>query len=280
VSLPTWTQREFAEQYVDLQLFDAPAVNVAGYEVSGFWPSSCNVINWAWSYALISSGHVPPTFVQGNQNGTPTDGLSLSSWSISYTNLNAGGNALFCVCVFKGTYQVAITDTQGNSWVIVSCHHIPFEDRSTLAVLVCADCAPGANTLTITPTGGFGTIFAHISTVIGEYSGASTVAPIPVANPNLGGDSPAPTGILDAILGLVGGPAANTFDSVLSTISPNDLLLMIAATDNACPPFVLDSASVTPPASIIIDPKSVPPLPLPICVLKGPCCYDGYPYLR
>ena len=244
--MAAWTHRETITEWAEVISFDSPAAAAGIYTTSGAWPNTCNTVNWAVVFALIAAGS--PAFVQSNGNGTPTHTNTLASWDVPFTGPNAAGNCLLAFCVYEPSSDVGgavtATDLQGNTWTQIYNFHLPFQSRHA-AALIAPNCAAGVNTLTLRC--GAGITIGEITVVIHEYSGISTATPTGVTNPDMGGQSPVPTGCLDAIQTLANGPDSNSYTGNITTLQPNDMLILFPATDPACPGFIV--GALIPPGA-------------------------------
>src|SRR5579863_5550204 len=108
-----------------------------------------------------------PAFVQ-SKGGTSN---AASPQNIVFTSNNTLGNLLVAGGRTNGgAVQPVITDTQGNTWVVVDFDNWTGVNNFWMAYA--ANCKAGANTVIVTEPG------ASCSTVIGEFSGVAITSPL------------------------------------------------------------------------------------------------------
>lgn len=143
-------------------------------------------------------GGVTPTsgaaFVQGNSNY----GLGTSLTSAFPAN-NTAGNCLIVDAMYQeafgGAGSMAISDSQGNTWVHAATH----EDNGFLVETWYAlNCAAGANTVTVTYSGTAPGTHPGMAIAIHEYSGVALVSAFDADNYGFAGS----TGTLPIALSL------------------------------------------------------------------------------
>jgi hypothetical protein len=110
------------------------------------------------------------SFVQSAHGGS-----SLNAPTLAYASNNTAGNLLILAARLSSTGQtLAITDSQSNTWTQAATQ-VQTTDGHTAYLWYAANCAGGANTVTITQSGS-GTNSNNY--VIAEYSGAAAASPL------------------------------------------------------------------------------------------------------
>jgi Putative Ig domain len=170
----SWTERETANNADGIVTYDSYAPSAGAYGLTINWPNSCNVTNWYELIAFKNNGF--PQFVQGNAYASPLS-AGFTSQTIAFNSPNTTGNQLVIDVEFHTSTPLAnisVTDTNGNFyWPVLGAHTLGA--AVFLCTFVCASCAAGANTITITVNGSYP--FEAISIAIHEYTGVSCPTP-------------------------------------------------------------------------------------------------------
>jgi hypothetical protein len=112
----------------------------------------------------------PPAAIARVQQNNAATGM------VAFTSSNTAHNLLVCtVCSQSGVAQSAPTDTLGNTWVLAGTQQ-SLTGCGDVAIWYVKDCLGGANTVTSHSTG---TVYL---TVVAEYSGLDTAAPLDQTN--------------------------------------------------------------------------------------------------
>lgn len=255
-----WTPRESSHNLDGIACFDSLAGPPAPYSVTTTWPGTCNVINLYIMAAFKAAGTV--AFVQGASTSSPDERPGgISSYDLSFAGPNAAGNLLIAAVAFSTGFSTAactMTDSAGNTWILVDGSAVSSGGGARFGMFVCANCnASAGNIVTFTPVG-VGGVFLDITAAVFEYSGMDTTAPtfypFPPGSPSganplqwggVGAPYVSPTGVCDAIT-QNSGPDVNNFTDSLTTTAAGDLLLLMTANLPYCGGVVVTGGGSPP----------------------------------
>jgi hypothetical protein len=154
-----------------------------------------SVLLFGASYAHATACSGSATCVQyASTTGLGGSGTFTSlTTSIAFGSNNTAGNTLIAVIGLGGNLaaQATVADTQSNTWAIVGCENINVTPYVGSCIAYAPNCKAGANTVTVTETGGSSTSLVQVVTVT-EYAGYLTSVPYDASNITSKATSPAP----------------------------------------------------------------------------------------
>lgn len=149
------------------------------------------------------------------QSASQAFGFSASARAKAFaSNLTAGNLVVVAVSTFGTGITVALTDTLGQTYVQIGAY--VNNNQARISLWYVANCAAGANTVTVTPSGS-----ANISVGLLEYSGVTGSTPLQASATSTGiSTAPSPGAVTVPTVG----------DLVVAAFSADNAVTSIAAT--------------------------------------------------